>query len=172
MWAWPGCIYSPILLPIQQVWWKRNASPCLLYWLLRIKRLLYEKPAYLPSCRNSWGHYLELPACGLPPLPVEPLFSPSPSPPAIHLLACSPLTWENQIMHLSLPLKNGLWSSGLFPASPMFRSWLCAWHEWPLKRGCAHAFLCSWQHSVRLALTFGKGPTSLFSNWILRKGKN
>lgn len=102
-WAWPGRIHSPVLLPIQQVWWKRNAGPCLLYWLLIIKHLLYKKPAYLPSCPNSWGHYLELPPRGLPPLPVEPLFSPSPSPLAIHLLAWSPLTWENQIMHLSLP---------------------------------------------------------------------
>ena len=121
-WAWPGRIHSPVLLPIQQVWWKRNAGPCLLYWLLIIKRLLYKKPAYLPSCPNSWGHYLELPPRGLPPLPVEPLFSPSPSPLAIHLLAWSPLTWENQIMHVSLPVKSGLWSSGLFLASPMLRS--------------------------------------------------
>lgn len=39
-WAWLGCIHSPILLPIQQVWWKMNASPCLLCWLLRIKHLV------------------------------------------------------------------------------------------------------------------------------------
>ena len=76
-------------------------------------------------------------------------------------------------MHFSFPLKSGLWSSGLFPASSMPRSWLRAWHGWPLERGGgAQVFLCSWQHSVWLALPFGMEQVSLFSNWILRKGKN
>lgn len=40
------------------------------------------------------------------------------------------------------------------------------------KGGGAQVFLCSWQHSVWLALPFGMEQVSLFSNWILRKGKN
>lgn len=55
-WAWLGRIHSPILLPIQQVWWKMNASPCLLSWLLRIKHLVIREaglPAFSPQQLRS-----------------------------------------------------------------------------------------------------------------------